>query len=138
MSRTRLIIQHMIRGVFMKAGNAGEAATSGARHLFSCSVLAVAAVACLLGCSSKAAPKSSSITASFDQGGHHPATSVVTGIASVSCSDGSGSQGTPVDCLIVAPGFVGEVPLHKTVQTTGAGTVMLTCSGQGKCTAVVA
>jgi hypothetical protein len=122
----------------MKAGDAGEAATSGARHLSIRSVLTAAAITCLLGCSAKAPPPSSSITATFDQGGHHPATAVVTGIASVSCSDGAGSQGTAIDCLIVAPGYVGEVPLRKSVKTTGAGTVMLTCSGQGKCTAVVA
>jgi len=86
----------------MKAGDAGEAATSGARALFNCSILAAAAVACLLGCSGKAPPKSSSITATFDEGGHHPATAVVTGIASVSCSDGAGNQGAAIDCLIVA------------------------------------
>ena len=121
----------------MKAGDAGEAATSGARHLSNRTVLAAAAIACLLGCSAKAPPPSSSITATFDQAGHHPATAVVTGVASVSCSDGAGT-GSPIDCLIVAPGYVGEVPLHKTVKTTGAGTVMLTCSGQGRCTALVA
>jgi hypothetical protein len=121
----------------MKAGHAGEAATSGARRLSGRGVLMAAAITCLLGCSAKVAPKSSSITATFDQGGHHPATAVVTGIATVSCSDGAGSQGTPIDCLIVAPGYVGELPLTKSVKTTGAGTVMLTCSGQGKCSAVV-
>jgi hypothetical protein len=59
------------------------------------------------------------------------------GIATVSCADGSGSQGSPVDCLILAPGYMGEVPLHQSVTTTGAGMIQLSCSAQGRCSALV-
>jgi len=100
-------------------------------------VLAAAASTCLLGCSHPVAKTTSTISASFDQTGQHPAVARVTGSATVSCSDGSGSQGNPVDCLILAPGYLGEVALHKSVVITGDGNLQLTCSGQGRCTAVV-
>jgi hypothetical protein len=121
----------------MKAGDPEVAATSGAIYLSNRCVLAVAAITCLLGCAQKVAVSTASLTATYDQSGYHPATVAVTGVATVSCSSGSGNQGNSVDCLIVAPGSVGEVPLGKSAKTTGAGTVMLNCSGQGRCTAVV-
>jgi hypothetical protein len=119
----------------MKTGESGAATVGGTIHL---SVLGAVIITCLLGCAQKvAATTSSSISASFDQSGQHPATAQVTGVATVSCSEGAGGQSSPVDCLILAPGFMGEVALHKSVTTSGAGTVQLSCSAQGRCTAVV-
>lgn len=121
----------------MKAGETEAVATGGAIYLSCRCVLAATAITCLLGCSQKVPTASSSISATFDQSGEHPATAVAKGVATVSCSDASGSQGHPVDCLILAPGYMGEVALHKSVTTTGAGTIQLSCSGQGHCTALV-
>ena len=120
----------------MKAGETEVVATGGAFPLYRC-VLALAASTCLLGCSAKITTSSSSISATYDQAGEHPATATAKGIATVSCADASGSQGNPVDCLILAPGYMGEVGLHKSVTTTGAGTIQLSCSSQGRCTALV-
>jgi hypothetical protein len=111
--------------------------TGGTAYLSSRCIVVAVAFACLVGCSQKAATTTSSISAIFDQTGQHPATAKVTGAATVSCSDGSGSQGNPVDCMILAPGYMGEVALHKSVSITDAGMVQLTCSAQGRCTAVV-
>ena len=121
----------------MKVGETGVVATGGAIYLFCRCILAAATITSLLGCSQTIATASSSISASFDQSGEHPATASAKGIATVSCSDASGSQGNPVDCLILAPGYMGEVALHKSVTTTGAGTIQLSCSAQGRCTALV-
>ena len=112
-------------------------AIGGASHAFYHCMLVVAAVMCLVGCTQKVTTSSSSISATYDQTGEHPGTAQVTGVATVSCADATGSQGTPVDCLILAPGYMGEVALHKSVQTTGGGTVQLSCSAQGRCTAQV-
>ena len=100
-------------------------------------VLAAATITCLLGCSQPVVTASSSISATYDQSGQHPATATAKGVATVSCSDASGNQGSPVDCLILAPGYMGEVALHQSVKTTGAGTIQLSCSAQGRCTALV-
>jgi hypothetical protein len=121
----------------MKAGETGVVATGGALHLSYRCVLALAAITCLLGCAQKITTSSSSISATYDQAGEHPGTATAKGIATVSCADASGSQGSPVDCLILAPGYMGEVGLHKSVTTTGAGTIQLSCSNQGRCTALV-
>jgi len=121
----------------MKAGETGVVATSGALHLSYRHVLALAAITCLLGCAQKITTSSSSISATYDQAGEHPGTATAKGIATVSCADGSGSQGGPVDCLILAPGYMGEVGLHQSVTTTGAGTIQLSCSNQGRCSALV-
>jgi hypothetical protein len=121
----------------MKAGETEVVTTGGALYPYYRYVLAAAAIACLLGCAQKAAQSSSSISASYDQTGEHPATAMAKGIATVSCSDASGNQGNPVDCLILAPGYMGEVALHKSVTTSGAGTIQLSCSSQGRCTALV-
>ena len=120
----------------MKAGET-EVTTSGALHLCSRCVVAVAATTCLLGCAQKVTTSSSSISATYDQAGEHPGTATAKGIATVSCADASGSQGTPIDCLILAPGYMGEVGLHQSVTTTGAGTIQLSCSSQGRCSALV-
>lgn len=121
----------------MKAGELKVAAKGGASYLSGCLVLAAVAGTCLLGCSQKVTTTSSTISATLDQNGQHPAVARVTGNATVSCSDGVGSQGNPVDCLILGPGYLGEVALHKSVTISGAGNIQLTCSGQGRCSAVV-
>jgi hypothetical protein len=121
----------------MNTGEPGLVTASGAIHRAALCVLAAATVACLVGCAQKVVTTSSSISATYDQSGEHPATAMVKGVATVSCSDGAGNQGAPVDCLILAPGYMGEVALHKSVQTSGAGEVQLSCSGQGRCSAVV-
>jgi hypothetical protein len=121
----------------MNAGELEVAATGGAICLSNRYILATAVITCLLGCSQKVVTSSSSMTATYDQSGQHPATAMVKGVATVSCSGGSGDQGNPVDCVVLAPGFMGEVQLHKSISTTGAGTVQLSCSGQGRCTAEV-
>lgn len=122
----------------MKVTYREDAVSRGVIRLSTARVLTLAAVTCLLGCSQQVAPKStSSISATFDQSGQHPATATTKGVATVSCSDGSGTGGTPVDCFILAPGYMGEVGLHKSVTTTGAGIVQLTCSAQGRCSAAV-
>lgn len=121
----------------MRASGTYAAVTGGALHPCYRRILALAVVTFLAGCSQKVATKSATISATFDQAGQHPATMAVTGAATVSCSDSSGSQGAPVNCLILAPGYLGEVALHQSVAITSAGMVQLTCSSQGRCSAVV-
>jgi hypothetical protein len=121
----------------MKASTPEAAATGSTSHPSNRCVLAAGVITCLMGCSQKVTTSAVTISATADQSGQHPATAVVKGVATVSCSDGAGSQGTPVDCLILGPGYLGEVALHQSVSITGPGTVRLTCSGQGRCSAVV-
>ena len=121
----------------MKAVDSNVAATSSAIYLCIRSLLAAAAILLVIGCSQRAPPVTSTVTATFDQSGHHPGSVQVTGPATVTCTDGVGGQGNPVDCLVVSPGYVGEIKLHQSGKTTGAGTVLLTCSGQGRCSASV-
>lgn len=122
----------------MKASRPAAAGTGSAIHPSDRRVLAAALMTCLMSCSQHAPRSTATISASLDQNGQHPGTAAVTGPATVSCSDGAGTQGTPVDCLILGPGYLGEVALHQSVSITGPGTVRLTCSGQGRCSAVVA
>ena len=77
----------------MKVGETEVVAASGACHLSYRSVLALAAITCLLGCSQKITTSSSSISATYDQAGEHPGTATAKGIATVSCADASGSAG---------------------------------------------
>lgn len=115
-----------------------ETTASGGRISFSHRwVVAATAVTCLLSCAQKAPTSTSSISATFDQAGEHPATAMAKGVATVSCDEAAGSQGHPMACLILAPGFMGEVGLHQSVTTTGAGTIQLSCSAQGHCKALV-
>ena len=74
------------------------------------------------------------LQATTDKTGEHPATAEITGPATITClnaaSETLNSQ-PPPSCNIAAPGFKGIVKKGVTVNATGAGTVTLTCSGQG-------
>ena len=81
------------------------------------------------------------ISASSDQTGQHPGTAAIAGPARVTCvsatSDIPNPQPRP-SCNITAPGFGGDVKVGSTIGASGAGTVTLTCNGQGNrlaCTA---
>ena len=74
------------------------------------------------------------ISASSDQTGQHPGTAAVPGPASVTCTSAASDIPNPQprpSCNIVAPGSPGDVPVGTTIGTSGAGTVSLTCNGQG-------
>lgn len=74
------------------------------------------------------------LQATTDKTGEHPATAEIDGPATITCinaaSETPNSQPVP-SCNITAPGFKGIVKKGGTVNATGAGTVTLTCSGQG-------
>jgi hypothetical protein len=75
------------------------------------------------------------ISASFDQTGQHPGLSPIAGPATVSCltatSDIQNPQ-PPPSCNILTPGYNGDVKVGQSVGASGAGTVTLTCSGNGQ------
>lgn len=83
-----------------------------------------------------------SLQATFDDGGVHPATTDIPGPAPITClnavSENPNSRPVP-SCHIVAPGFRGNLDKGKSANATGAGTVTLTCNGQGflRCSARV-
>ena len=74
------------------------------------------------------------LQATTDKTGEHPATAEIAGPATITCinaaSETPNSQ-PPPSCNITAPGFKGIVKKGRTANATGAGTVTLTCSGQG-------
>jgi hypothetical protein len=74
---------------------------------------------------------SSTITASFDTKGHHPATAAIKRAATILCASANSNQGSPAACYIVAPGVSRQVLKGQSVGASGAGTVTLTCDGQG-------
>lgn len=78
-------------------------------------------------------PKVTSLSASVDKDGPHPDKAEITGAVPIMCisamSDDPHSS-TP-SCRITAPGFSGTVEPGKTVDATDAGTVTLSCNGQG-------
>jgi hypothetical protein len=78
--------------------------------------------------------KVQSLQATVDQGGVHPSSAEVTGPVKITCmnsvSELPNSQPAP-GCRIVAPGFTGNLAKGQVTNATGAGTVTLTCSGQG-------
>jgi hypothetical protein len=81
------------------------------------------------------------ITATGDaNGSQHPGTAAIRGPSSIKCVSaiGQGHQQKP-SCYITAPGYSGIVDIGKTVGASGAGTVTLTCNGQGalRCTAQI-
>ena len=79
--------------------------------------------------------KVTSLQATRDGGGAHPATAEIAGPVPIMCiaafSDPPNSNPAP-SCHITAPGFSGNVKKGETVNATGAGTVTLTCNGQGE------
>jgi hypothetical protein len=78
--------------------------------------------------------KVTSLQATLDKSGPHPATAAITGPVTLTClnavSEVSNSKPAP-SCHVVAPGFTGNLDIGKTVNLTGAGNVTLTCNGQG-------
>jgi hypothetical protein len=97
----------------------------------------VAVIAALAAAGAVAGP-SAQITAAFDQKGHHPGTAPAKGPATVRCLSAVSDLGKPAGCYIVAPGYAGEVPVGHSIGTSGAGTVTLTCTGQGNVVRCVA
>ena len=79
-------------------------------------------------------PKVTSLQATSDKKGEHPAKAEIAGPAPITCinaaSETPNSQPVP-SCHITAPGFSGKVVKGHTVKATGAGTVILTCNGAG-------
>jgi hypothetical protein len=83
------------------------------------------------------------ISASNDATGQHPGLAAIAGPAKITCltaaSDIPNPQPRP-SCNINTPGFFGDVAVGNSVGASGAGTVTLTCNGQGNrltCTARV-
>ena len=74
-----------------------------------------------------------SLQATSDHGGEHPAKTEISGPATVACLNGvSETRNAPQpSCYVTGPGFKGILAKGKTANLTGAGTVTLTCSGQG-------
>jgi hypothetical protein len=81
----------------------------------------------------KAKASAQVVNASADQNGNqHPGTEAIRGPSSIKCLSAVG-QGTTYkpSCNVTAPGYSGIVDIGKTVGASGAGTVTLTCNGQG-------
>jgi hypothetical protein len=78
--------------------------------------------------------KVTSLQATSDKSGPHPATAEITGPATLTClnavSELPNSNPTP-SCHVVAPGFNANLDKGQTAKLTGAGNVTLTCNGQG-------
>ena len=83
-----------------------------------------------------------SLQATVDASGPHPDKADITGPVTFTCLNAVSE--TPnarpaASCHITAPGFNGTLSIGKTANATGAGTVTLTCVGQGylRCSARV-
>jgi hypothetical protein len=73
-----------------------------------------------------------SLQATSDKGGEHPASTEISGPATVTCLNGvSETPNTQVSCSVTGPGFNGVLNKGKSANLTGAGTVTLKCRGQG-------
>lgn len=83
-----------------------------------------------------------SLQATTDSSGSHPDKTDITGPVSFTClnavSETPNTRPAPA-CHITASGFNGTLVIGKTANATGAGTVTLTCVGQGylRCSARV-
>jgi|HubBroStandDraft_6_1064221.scaffolds.fasta_scaffold365293_2 hypothetical protein len=78
--------------------------------------------------------KVTSLQATSDQSGPHPATAEIAGPATIMCINATSETPNPPplpNCRITAPGFSGVLNKGQTVDATGAGTVTLRCNGQG-------
>lgn len=78
--------------------------------------------------------KVQSLQSTVDSGGVHPASAQVTGPVKITCMNSVSElpNGHPdPGCHIVAPGFTGNLAKGQVTSATAAGTVTLTCSGQG-------
>jgi hypothetical protein len=78
--------------------------------------------------------KVTSLQATLDKSGPHPATAAITGPATLTClnavSEAPNSKPAP-SCHVVGPGFNTDLEIGHTAKLTGAGNVTLTCNGQG-------
>ena len=83
-----------------------------------------------------------SLQATTDASGSHPDKADITGPVTFTClnavSETPNTRPAPA-CHITAPGFNGTLVIGKTASATGAGTVTLSCVGQGyiRCSARV-
>jgi hypothetical protein len=81
------------------------------------------------------------LQATYDKGGEHPASTEISGPATITCINGASENmaGPQPSCSVTGPGFSGILNKGKAANLTGAGTVTLKCSGQGyrKCDARV-
>jgi hypothetical protein len=79
-------------------------------------------------------PKVTSLQATSDKAGQHPATADITGPAPITClnavSETQNGQPSP-SCHITAPGFQGKLKIGEKANATGPGKVTLTCNGPG-------
>jgi|HubBroStandDraft_6_1064221.scaffolds.fasta_scaffold98601_2 hypothetical protein len=86
---------------------------------------------------------SRTISATGDAQGQHAGTAATRGPAAITCTGASQSVSAAdipkASCYIVAPGISTLVNVGQQVGSTGAGTVALTCNGQGilRCTAKI-
>ena len=72
------------------------------------------------------------LQATSDKGGEHPASTEISGPATVTCLNGvSEIPNTQVSCFVTGPGFTGVLNKGKAANVTGAGTVTLKCRGEG-------
>lgn len=73
------------------------------------------------------------LQATSDKSGVHPATAAdIPASSTITCVNGvSETPNIQVSCSITAPGFKGILKKGETAKTTAAGTVTLTCYGQG-------
>jgi len=91
----------------------------------------------------KSAKAATVISARTDKTGQHPGTAPVGGPSTVTCTSATSDiprPQPPPSCFIVAPGFSGNLNRGQSAGTSGAGTVTLTCNGQGNiltCSATV-
>jgi hypothetical protein len=80
---------------------------------------------------------SQTISASFNNTGQHPGSAAVKGPVQITCTAANSNHpnGSPrPSCQVSAPGFGGPLERGKSAGTSGAGTVILTCNGQGRLT----
>lgn len=79
-------------------------------------------------------PKVTSLQATSDKAGQHPATAELTAPAPITClnavSETPNGQPAP-SCHITAPGFQGKLKIGEKANATGPGKVTLTCNGPG-------
>lgn len=76
--------------------------------------------------------KVEAMDATRDKEGDHPRTTTIDGPKKITCMGAiSETPNTHPACHVVAPGFSGTVKVGETIDATGAGTVTLSCTGQG-------
>lgn len=78
--------------------------------------------------------KVQSLQATSDKTGQHAATAEIAGPATITCINAASETPNtqpPPSCYITAPGFKGDLKIGETANASAAGTVTLTCHGQG-------